>query len=223
MQSIGILGGTFDPIHYGHIRLAIEVYDKLELDELKLIPANIPPHRSTTLASANDRKKMIELAISDQENLSIDLREIENKNISYTVNTLISIRSEFPTDALFLIVGEDVFDTIDSWKDWQSLLNYSHIIVATRPKNYKKNISDDVKKITSMSDYILIASGNSRRQVNALADKLIQTVKENKFETLGVEGKAEGEWVLVDLGDIVVHIMHPNSREYYQLEKLWGK
>ena len=78
----------------------------------------------------------------------------------------------------------------------------------------------DVKKLTSMSDYILIASGNSRRQVNALADKLIQTVKENKFETLGVEGKAEGEWVLVDLGDIVVHIMHPNSREYYQLEKL---
>ena len=81
----------------------------------------------------------------------------------------------------------------------------------------------DVKKITSMSDYILIASGNSSRQVNALADKLIQTVKENKFETLGVEGKAEGEWVLVDLGDIIVHIMHPNSREYYQLEKLWGK
>ena len=81
----------------------------------------------------------------------------------------------------------------------------------------------DVKKLTSMSDYILIASGRSRRQVNALADKLIQNVKENKFETLGVEGKTEGEWVLVDLGDIIVHIMHPSSREYYQLEKLWGK
>ena len=81
----------------------------------------------------------------------------------------------------------------------------------------------DVKKLTSMSDYILIASGRSRRQVSALADKLIQTVKENKFETLGVEGKNEGEWVLVDLGDIIVHIMHPSSREYYQLEKLWGK
>ena len=81
----------------------------------------------------------------------------------------------------------------------------------------------NVKKLTSMSDYILIASGRSRRQVSALADKLIQTVKENKFETLGVEGKTEGEWVLVDLGDIIVHIMHPSSREYYQLEKLWGK
>ena len=81
----------------------------------------------------------------------------------------------------------------------------------------------DVKKLTSMSDYILIASGRSTRQVSALADKLIQNVKENKFETLGVEGKTEGEWVLVDLGDIIVHIMHPSSREYYQLEKLWGK
>jgi ribosome-associated protein len=81
----------------------------------------------------------------------------------------------------------------------------------------------DVKKLTSMSDYILIASGRSRRQVSALAEKLIQTVKENKYETLGIEGKTEGEWVLVDLGDIIVHIMHPSSREYYQLEKLWGK
>ena len=81
----------------------------------------------------------------------------------------------------------------------------------------------DVKKLTSMSDYILIASGRSRRQVSALADKLLQAVKENKIETLGVEGKTEGEWVLVDLGDIIVHIMHPSIREYYQLERLWGK
>ena len=96
-------------------------------------------------------------------------------------------------------------------------------VVLTSLDNGKATDVDifDVKKITSMADYILIASGNSRRQVNALADKLIQNVKENKFETLGVEGKAEGEWVLVDLGDIIVHIMHPSSREYYQLEKLW--
>ncbi len=97
-------------------------------------------------------------------------------------------------------------------------------VVLTSLDNGKATDVDifDVKKITSVSDYILIASGNSRRQVNALADKLIQNVKENEFETLGVEGKAEGEWVLVDLGDIIVHIMHPSSREYYQLEKLWG-
>ena len=119
--------------------------NKLKLDTIKLIPANIPPHRSTPLASANDRKKMVELAILDQENLSIDLREIENKNISYTVNTLISLRVEFPNDALFLIVGEDVFNMIDTWKDWQSILNYTHIIVATRLEENKKNISDELK------------------------------------------------------------------------------
>ena len=145
MRSIGVLGGTFDPIHNGHIRLALEVRNKLKLDTIKLIPANIPPHRSTPLASANDRKKMVELAILDQENLSIDLREIENKNISYTVNTLISLRVEFPNDALFLIVGEDVFNMIDTWKDWQSILNYTHIIVATRLEENKKNISDELK------------------------------------------------------------------------------
>jgi len=145
MRSIGVLGGTFDPIHNGHIRLALEVSNKLKLHTIKLIPANIPPHRSTPLASANDRKKMVELAILNQKNLSIDLRETENKNISYTVNTLISLRTEFPNDALFLIVGEDVFNMIDTWKDWQSILNYTHIIVATRPEQNKKNISDKLK------------------------------------------------------------------------------
>ena len=145
MRSIGVLGGTFDPIQNGHIRLALEVRNKLKLDTIKLIPANIPPHRSMPFASANDRKRMVELAILNQDNLSIDVRELENKNISYTVNTLISLRNEFPKDALFLIVGEDVFDLIDNWKDWQSLLTYTHIIVAKRPVEHKRNISDELK------------------------------------------------------------------------------
>lgn len=105
--------------------------------------------------------------------------------------------------------------------DIKKLLN---IVLASLEDGKAVNVDlYDVKKLTSMSDYILIASGNSRRQVSSLADKLIQSVKENKFKTLGVEGKAEGEWVLVDLGDIIVHIMHPSSREYYQLEKLWSE
>ena len=80
----------------------------------------------------------------------------------------------------------------------------------------------EVSKLTSISDYMIIASGRSNRQVTALADKIIEVAKENGVQPLGVEGKREGEWVLVDLGDIIVHVMHPNIREYYQLEKLWG-
>jgi len=146
MRLIGILGGTFDPIHNGHIRLAIEVLEKLKLDEVKLIPANIPPHRPTPFASPADRKKMIKLAISDEKKLSIDLREIENGNISYTVNTLKSLRDEFSNDILFLIIGIDVFNMIDDWKEWQSLLNYTHIIVANRSSDNEENISSALRK-----------------------------------------------------------------------------
>jgi len=80
----------------------------------------------------------------------------------------------------------------------------------------------EVSKLTSISDYMIIASGRSNRQVSAMADKVVEAAKENGIQPLGVEGKREGEWVLVDLGDIIVHLMHPDTREYYQLEKLWG-
>jgi ribosome-associated protein len=80
----------------------------------------------------------------------------------------------------------------------------------------------EVSKLTSISDYMIIASGKSKRQVAALADKVVEAAKKNNVKPLGIEGKTEGEWVLVDLGDVIVHIMYPETREYYQLEKLWG-
>lgn len=80
----------------------------------------------------------------------------------------------------------------------------------------------EVSELTSISDYMIIASGKSKRQVAALADKVVEAAKENGVKPLGVEGKTDAEWVLVDLGDIIVHIMYPETREYYQLEKLWG-
>jgi ribosome-associated protein len=79
----------------------------------------------------------------------------------------------------------------------------------------------DVKKLTSITDMMIIASGNSSRQVKALADKIITAVKAKKIVPLGTEGVQEGDWALIDLGDIIVHIMRPPVREYYQLEKLW--
>ncbi len=80
----------------------------------------------------------------------------------------------------------------------------------------------EVSKLTSISDYMIIASGRSSRQVNSMAEKVVEAAKENGLKPLGTEGKTTGDWVLVDLGDIIVHIMHPDTREYYQLEKLWS-
>jgi ribosome-associated protein len=80
----------------------------------------------------------------------------------------------------------------------------------------------EVSKLTSISDYMVIASGRSKRQVNALAESVVEAAKKHGTQPLSVEGKTEGEWVLVDLGDIIIHIMYPDTREYYQLEKLWS-
>jgi len=146
MRLIGVLGGTFDPIHNGHLHLAVEVLNKLNLDEIKLIPSNIPPHRSAAFASSTHRKEMVELAILDKDKLSIDLCEIKNQNISYTINTLKSLRREFPEDALFLIIGEDVFKNINTWEKWESLLEYSHILVTTRVENQNNDLCEEIKK-----------------------------------------------------------------------------
>ena len=145
MRLIGILGGTFDPIHYGHLRLALEAREQLDLDQVRFIPVNIPPHRTNPVAPPKHRRAMIELAIKDDPNLCIDLRELESEDISYTINTLKSLRQEFIDDALFLIVGRDAFNKIDSWKDWQELLNYVHIIVANRPGELSNPVSFELK------------------------------------------------------------------------------
>ncbi len=145
MRLIGILGGTFDPIHNGHIGLAVEAHEQLKLDQVRFIPVHIPPHRETPYASANHRRSMIELAIKDKPNLYIDLRELKNETISYSINTLKSLRHEFADDSLCLILGRDAFNKIDSWKDWQELLHYAHIIVANRPNESLDNVSAELK------------------------------------------------------------------------------
>jgi len=130
---IGILGGTFDPIHYGHLRPAQEAMMNLELTELRLVPAAIPPHRRSPQASAVQRLAMVELAIRGLPGFVVDDQEIQRSGLSYTVLTLESLRAEYRDIPLCLLIGADQFRNFETWHRWQEIPELAHIVVLNRP------------------------------------------------------------------------------------------
>lgn len=136
VKSLAIFGGTFDPIHIGHLRSAIEVRELLACDELRFIPCHQPPHRAEPSASSAQRLSMIELAIADEVGLTVDAREIERTGPSYTIDTLIELREEVGAQCVMhMIVGMDAFAALDGWHRWRELLDFAHIVVMQRPEN----------------------------------------------------------------------------------------
>lgn len=133
MMPIGVFGGTFDPIHYGHLRSAFEMLQALRFDEVRFIPCGDPPHRGTTYADAERRMQLVRLAIEGQEGFVADDREIRRGGRSYTIDTLATLREEFPDRSLGLIVGMDAFLGLPTWHRWDEILDIAHIIVAHRP------------------------------------------------------------------------------------------
>lgn len=132
-RLIGVLGGTFDPVHRGHTQLAHDAVSALALDELRCVPAGNPPHRCAPLASAKDRLAMVELAFADQPDCVIDDAEIRQAGPSWTILTLERLRVALPEVSLVLIVGADAFLGLPSWHRWQDLIHYAHLAIANRP------------------------------------------------------------------------------------------
>ena len=138
-RLIGVLGGTFNPIHFGHLRMAQELADALKFSEVRFIPSAHPPHKTTPEVSAKHRATMVDLAISDNRTFVLDTRELERAGTSYTIDTLISLREDLGEDvALCLIMGSDAFVHLSTWARWQELLNYCHIILVQRPNASKQ-------------------------------------------------------------------------------------
>jgi nicotinate-nucleotide adenylyltransferase len=130
---IGVFGGTFDPIHYAHLRTALEVQQHLGLAELRFIPASVPPHRPQPLASAQQRLDMLRLAVGDQPGMTVDGRELERDGPSYMVDTLASLRDEPGGGPLVLILGLDAFLGLPAWHQWTRLIGLAHLAVMERP------------------------------------------------------------------------------------------
>jgi nicotinate-nucleotide adenylyltransferase len=132
--AFGILGGRFDPIHYGHLRLAQEAGEVLQLGEVRLIPSGTPPHRGPTEASPEQRLAMVHRAIANNPLFAVDEGEIRRQGPAYTVDTLAAIREEVgAARPLALLLGADAFLDLATWSRWQRLFELAHLVVAHRP------------------------------------------------------------------------------------------
>lgn len=131
---IGLLGGTFDPIHFGHLRPALEIRDALGLESVLFLPCRIPPHRGTPSAPAETRADMVARALQGEPGFVLDRRELQREGPSYTVDTLRSLRAELGDEVgLCLILGRDAFNGLPKWHEAQKLLRFANIVVAQRP------------------------------------------------------------------------------------------
>lgn len=132
-KAIGILGGTFDPIHLGHLRLAIELYQALDLAQVHITPTYKPMYRKQPVASPEQRFAMVKCAVEGEPALFADDREIRRGGSTYTIDTLLEMRKEMPETPLCLLIGIDAFLGFASWNRWQEILGHAHLIVAHRP------------------------------------------------------------------------------------------
>jgi len=163
-MRIGIFGGTFNPIHFGHLVLAEQAYEKLNLDKVIFIPSCKPPHkRVKDLASAEDRYNMVSLAIQNNKRFEISDIEIKRKGKSYLVDTLKEIHSKYPKSELFFISGSDVTNQIHKWKSIEEILKLVNFVIAKRPGYRLKRFN---KNVTTLSVSELdISSSNIRRKI----------------------------------------------------------
>ncbi len=322
---VGIFGGTFDPIHVGHIATATEVSQQLDFEIVHIIPNATPSHRDGPGASARHRLEMVKLAVADSNLFFADDREITRGGLSYTVDTLKALRKQYgPDRSLVLVLGADAFIGLPSWNRWRQVFDLVHVVVMNRPgtelgepssdqdwwrrrlnpnlaecastpfgsifelsvtpmdvsstairqqlgdgvdvgetlapqvlryivqrslyktgdtalaeadaaqllKNIETGLDDakardiktlDVRGLTDFTDYMVIASGTSDRHVRAVAESVIEQTRQLGVHPGGREGEDTADWVLLDFGAAVVHVMKQSSREFYDLESLWSE
>jgi len=131
---VGIFGGTFDPIHYGHLRVAEEIVETVGLQKMYFVPAGMPRLRYSPVASSQHRVEIVRLAIQKNPDFVLDEREIYRDGVSYSIDTVREFKQEFGEEVrLCFILGADAFIKLPEWNNWKELFNLCHFIVSTRP------------------------------------------------------------------------------------------
>jgi nicotinate-nucleotide adenylyltransferase len=174
---IGIYGGTFDPVHYGHLRTALDVQQALNLEQIRFIPCSQPAHRDQPGVTAVMRLQMLQLAIEEQSEFVVDTREMDRQGPSYMVDTLKSIRAEIGQQPLVLIIGADAFKHLAGWHQWQSLFDYAHVLVMSRPGSqhhiesepefFKARLTEQCAELTKVANGYLYFQNVTRLDISA--------------------------------------------------------
>ncbi len=178
---IGIFGGTFDPIHYGHIKPALSIKQALNLTQLRFIPNHVPPHREKPWLSSEQRLVLLKTALQDYPDIIIDERELNRAGPSYMVDTLKSLKQDFPDEELCLIIGMDAFYGISSWFEWRVIFDLCQLVVTTRPGFDRSEIEAQMNS----ADY------------RFLAQKMTDDIKAFTAQSLSVESAQERAKILL--------------------------
>ncbi len=160
MESIAIFGGTFNPVHNGHINLAVQIKNQLSIDRLVFMPAHIPPHKlnAEELARDEDRYEMCKLAIDGLDGFEVSDYEIKNESVSYTVYTLRHYKEAHPNAKLYFIMGSDMFLSLKTWYCFEEILSLSTIITASRLEGEFEKISSFAKTLEEYhADIVILA------------------------------------------------------------------
>lgn len=207
----GIYGGTFDPIHHGHLRIAEELLDIISLEKIIFVPSGEPRLREKTAASKIQRAEMVKLGIHGNEHFSIDEREINRNGVTVTVQTLRELRHESDTDeALCFILGMDAFGKIDQWFEWRELFTLCHLVVVARPgympvaeeRNWSVAVEAEfaARNTTNADDLARQSSGLIYAAQTSLLD-----ISASRIRALIAAGKSTRYLLPENVGDYIKH------------------
>jgi nicotinate-nucleotide adenylyltransferase len=212
-RLIGLLGGTFNPIHYGHLRAAQELADALNFSEVRFIPSANPPHKNTPTVSAQQRAAMVGLAIADNPLFKLDSRELDRIGASYTIDTLISLREELGENvALCWVMGSDAFVKLNTWHRWKELLHYCHIILVQRP-----NTENQAKLPDALAAFL---QDHYTENMDDLIEKSAGYIHMQAITPLDISATNIRE--ALKNGQSVRYIMPVNVIEYIKTHKLYS-
>lgn len=211
IHKIGILGGTFDPVHKGHLAVARVVIDRYLLDEILFIPSFSPPHKDRKLTAFSHRVAMLEAALSGEPRMSVSIIEAERGTPSYTVDTLTELHQRIPATGFYLVIGADMFAEIQLWYRYRDLFELAHLIVAARPGISREVVAQQVARLGDF-DFDEAQQMWSREDgfmIFYCAD-VAESISSSEIRTCLAEGSSVAEYVV------------PSVLEYIQSNRIYS-